>query len=145
MTHHLPAALFERVVIPVASEADARMASETILPYLEQVGGAAIVVHVIKYAEDGVFPSPPSMQEADADAMFDIVRENTDVVVQTRKAYGTDVAAAILDVAKEVNASSVVISPRPKNRVIRLLSGDTALSLVTNPEIPVLSIPRQSE
>jgi nucleotide-binding universal stress UspA family protein len=146
MLEHDPDELFERVLIPIASEDDARMARETILPYIAESGGVATVVHVIKYTEGGVDPSPVSMQEADAERLFEIVQEDTDdIVVDTRTAYGTDIVEALFDVATDIDASAIVFSPQKRNRLIRLLTGDTALSLITEPEVPVLAIPRSRE
>lgn len=146
MSSPLPESLFERVLLPVASETDARIARETILPYLDDVGGTAIVVHVVMYAEDGVAPSPPSVQKEDAARLFEIVSEGdeTGIVEETRTAYGTDIAAALFEVARKVDASAIVYSPQEKNRLVRLLTGDTALSLVTNPDVPVLAIPHRN-
>lgn len=144
MIEHDPDTLFEHVLIPIASEDEARMARETILPYLARSGGDATVVHVIKYTESGVDPSPLSMQEADAERIFEIVDlGRSGLVVETKKAYGTDVAAAIFEVADETDASAIVVSPAEKSRLIRLLSGDTVLSLISNPDVPVLAIPRR--
>lgn len=138
-----PDALFEQVLIPIASEDDARTARDMILPYLSRNGGVAIVAHVIKYKEGGIDPSPVSLQEEDAERLFEIVDQNdTELVVDTKKAYGTDIAAAIFAVADEVDASAIVFAPAETSRIIRLLTGDIALSLVTNPDVPVLSIPR---
>jgi nucleotide-binding universal stress UspA family protein len=146
MLGHDPEELFERVLIPIASEDDARMARETILPYLADCGGVATVVHVVKYTEGGVDPSPVSMQEEDAQRLFEIVGEvDDDLVVETRTAYGTDIVEAIFEVADEIDASAVVFSPQKRNRLVRLLTGDTALSLVTDPDVPVLAIPRAEE
>jgi nucleotide-binding universal stress UspA family protein len=147
MSDHLPDELFEHVLIPVAAEVDARMARETILPYLEQVGGVATVVHVIKQSKGGIDPSPESIRSEDAQKLFEIVSEDHEdsVVAETRTAYGTNIAEAIFDVAHEVGASAIVFSPREKSRLIRLLSGDTALSLVTNPDVPVLAIPQREQ
>lgn len=146
MLEHDPDTLFEQVLIPIASEDDARMARETILPYLAGSGGVATVVHVIKYTEGGVNPSPVSMQEEDAERLFDIVnQDHPDLVVETKKAYGTDITAAIFEVATEINASAIVFAPEEKSRLIRLLTGDTALSLISNPDVPVLAIPRRDE
>lgn len=146
MLEHDPDTLFAQVLIPIASEDDARVARETILPYLAGSGGVATIVHVIKYTEGGVDPSPVSMQEEDAERLFEIVIEDhADLVVETKKAYGTDIAAAIFNVAEEIDASAIVFAPEERSRLIRLLSGDTALSLVSNPDVPVLAIPRHEE
>lgn len=146
MLEHDPDTLFARVLIPIASEDDARTARETILPYLAGSGGVATIVHVIKYTEGGVDPSPVSVQEEDAERLFEIVIEDhADLVVETKKAYGTDIATAIFNVAEEIDASAIVFAPEERSRLIRLLSGDTALSLVSNPDVPVLAIPRHEE
>lgn len=146
MLEHDPDALFAQVLIPIASEDDARITRETILPYLAGSGGVATIVHVIKYTEGGVDPSPVSMQEEDAERLFEIVIEDhADLVVETKKAYGTDIATAIFNVAEEIDASAIVFAPAERSRLIRLLSGDTALSLVSNPDVPVLAIPRHEE
>jgi len=139
-----PASLFERVLIPIASADDARTAREVILPYIDDCNGVAIAVHVVKYTAGGVDPSPQSMQEADAERLFEIVGANDDgPVVETHTAYGTNVADALFETAREIDASAIVFSPEAKNRLVRLLTGDTALSLVTDPEVPVLAIPRR--
>jgi nucleotide-binding universal stress UspA family protein len=144
MSGTLSEELFEHVLIPVASEADAQTARETILPYLEGVGGVATVVHVVEQTEGGVDPSPPSMQEEDARELFEIVSDDhAGLVVETRTAYGSDIVESVFEVAREVDASAVVFSPEEKSRLIRLLTGDTALRLVTNPDVPVLAIPRR--
>jgi len=38
-----------------------------------------------------------------------------------------------------------VFAPQERNRLVRLLTGDIALSLVTEPEVPVLAIQRSPE
>lgn len=97
-----PDRLVKHVLIPVASEDDGRVARETILQYIE-AGGVATVVHVVKQAEGSVDPSPASVQEDDAERLFEIVRQDTDgIVVETRTAYGTD----IVEVADEMDASA---------------------------------------
>lgn len=144
MVDHDPEALFEHALLPIASPDDARLAREVILPYLADSGGVATVVHVVKYTEGGVDPSPVSMQEEDAEALFEIVTDDRpELVVETRTAYGTDVAEAIYEVADEIDASAIVFAPEEKSRLLRLLTGDTALSLVSNPDVPVLAIPRR--
>lgn len=145
MVEYDPNALFERVLIPIASEDDARMARDTILPYLRRSGGVAVVVHVIKHVEGSVDPSPLSMQEEDADRLFEIVeQDNSELVVETKKVYSADIVAGIFEAADEANTSAIVFAPEEKNRLTRLLTGDTALSLVSNPDIPVLAVPRRA-
>lgn len=146
MSQGLPDALFEHILIPVASEEDATVARETILPYLEDVGGVATVVHVVKQPEAGVAPSPPSVQEEDAQKLFGLVgRDRDDIVVGTRTVRGSDIAGAIFDVAREIDATAVVFSPPERSLLVRLLTGDVARALVSDPDVPVLSLPRRIE
>lgn len=146
MSEKLPESLFERVIIPVASETDAERARETILPYLADVGGAATVVHVVKRSESGVDPSPPSFQEEDAERLFELVgRGHDDIVAETRTVHGTNIAEAIFDVARETGATAIVFSPSERSLLVRLLTGDVARALVTDPDVPVLSLPRTDE
>jgi nucleotide-binding universal stress UspA family protein len=137
-------ALFERVLIPIASEEDATRARETILPYLEGVGGVAILVHAIRLTEGGIDPSPADVQREEAERLFDVVgRERADPVVETRTAYGSDTVRSIVETAAETDATAIVFSPQEKGRLIRLLTGDTARSLMAQSTVPVISIPHR--
>jgi nucleotide-binding universal stress UspA family protein len=133
---------FERALVPIASEEDVRRARETILPYLDDAGGVAILVHVIKLTQGGIDPSPADLQEEEADRLFETVSENyEDVVVETRKAYGSDVVTSIVETATEADVTAIVFSPQEKGLLLRLLTGDTARSLMTRATVPVVSIP----
>ncbi|WP_152040760.1 universal stress protein [Salinigranum salinum] len=133
---------FERALVPIASEEDVRRARETILPYLDDAGGVAILVHVIKVTEGGIDPSPADLQAEEAERLFETVSENyEDVVVETRKAYGSDVVTSIVETATETDATAIVFSPQEKGLLLRLLTGDTARSLMTRATVPVVSIP----
>lgn len=135
-------ALFERVLLPVASEEDARRARETILPYLEGVGGVAILVHAVKLTGGGIDPSPADAQAEEGDRLFEIAqREHEGVVIETRAAYGTDVVESIIETAVETDATAIVFSPQEKGLLLRLLTGDTARSLMTQATVPVISLP----
>jgi nucleotide-binding universal stress UspA family protein len=133
---------FERALVPIASEEDVRRARETILPYLDDAGGVAILVHVIKLTQGGIDPSPADLQAEEAERLFETVSENyEDVVVGTRKAYGSDVVTSIVETAVETDATAIVFSPQEKGLLLRLLTGDTARSLMTRATVPVVSIP----
>lgn len=136
---------FERALVPIASEEDVKRARETILPYLDDAGGVAILVHVIKLTQGGIDPSPADLQEEEADRLFETVSENyEDVVVETRKAYGSDVVTSIVETATEADATAIVFSPQEKGLLLRLLTGDTARSLMTQATVPVVSIPHRA-
>lgn len=146
MTVPDPAGLLDRPLIPIASEADARLVRDAILPYLADASSTVILVHVIKRTEGGVDPSPLDFQEEDAERLFAIAREGRDgLVTETRFAYGSSVAESILETAREADASVVVIAPRERSLLMRLLTGETTRPLVANTDLPVLSVPLGSE
>ena len=145
MARHEPTALFDRPLIPVASEADAVVARDTILPYLASVSETAILAHVIRYTEGGVDPSPLDLQEEEAERLFDLATEGHEGLdVETRKAYGSGAVEAILETARDADVTVVVIAPRKKSLFMRLLAGDTAGPLMNNPHVPVLAVPNPS-
>jgi nucleotide-binding universal stress UspA family protein len=145
MTGDRPSDLFERVLVPVASEEDARRATDVILPYLPGAG-SVVVVHVIKQSEGGIDPSPVDAQEEEAEQLFDIVTEDDEAGdVETRTAYGSDVVDSILETARETGATVIAVSPREKSLLMRLLTGDHARSLMMNRDVPVLAVPAGEE
>lgn len=130
-------ALLDRVLLPVASEADA-VASAHALD--NQQYGDVVVVHVIEKAGGAVDKAGVEQRELEAEEMFDAAR---DVLgdVETDVYYGTDVVETIFDAAADVDASAVVVTPRGGNRLIRLITGDVALKLVTENDRPVVVLP----
>lgn len=132
--------LLERVVLPLADPDDAAATCQAIREYDV---GHVIAVHVIE--KGGGAPDKASVEQREqyADEIFDVVTDavGEELTVETRVAYGTDVAETIFDVADETDASAIVISPRGGSRWIRLLTGDVALSLVTETNRPVLVLP----
>jgi nucleotide-binding universal stress UspA family protein len=146
MTAPDPTGLLERPLIPVASEADARITRDAILPYLADASSTVILVHVIKQSEGGVDPSPLDVQEEAAERLFGIATEGREeLVTETRYAYGSNVAESILETAREADASVVAIAPRERSLLMRLLTGETTRPLVANPDVPVLSVPHGAE
>jgi nucleotide-binding universal stress UspA family protein len=142
MSERAPDRLFERVLIPIASEEDVRRAREAIIPYLIEAGGVAVLVNVVKLTEGGIDPSPADVQAEEAERLFALAREGYgDVVVDTRTAYGSDVVESISNAARETDASAIVFSPQEKGRLLRLLTGDTARSLMIRAPVPVVSVP----
>lgn len=134
--------VFRTVVVPVASEDDARMTCAATRPYLGD--GRVVVLHVIEKAGGAPDKASVEQREEVADEIFAVAREcfgETDVDVETRVAFGTDVADVIREVAADEDASSIVFTPRRDSRWLKLLSGDVANSLVNEADRPVVVLP----
>jgi len=130
--------LLDRVLLPVASQADAEATAAAIDGYDI---GETVAVHVVEKA--GGAPDKASVQQREEAAIevFRVLREALDRPIETEIRYGTDVAEAIFEAAHEIGASSIVVTPRGGSRWIRLLTGDVALSLVTETDLPVVVLP----
>lgn len=140
----MPSSLFNDVLVPVASENDARVTMRALLPYLESAGGAATLVNVVEKA--GGAPDKASVQQREEHAIeiFNAAREvasDSFVKVDSDIVYGTDVAQTIIETASDRDMSAIVFTPRKGNRWLRLLTGDVALSLVTESGLPVIALP----
>ena len=137
--------LFDRSVIPVASEMDATQTCKAVLPYLRQTGGAAHIVHVIEKTEG--YPDTASVEQLEqrAESIFNRAIEtftNADIdLFETHLLYGTDVAETIHDACAEVDATAVVFVTRKTSRWKRLLTGDVALNLITDSPYPTIVLP----
>jgi nucleotide-binding universal stress UspA family protein len=132
--------LLDRVVVPVASDDDA-IATARALDGHEV--GSLLAVHVIEKAGGAPDKASVEQREEAAEEAFAAFRsalsDGSDV--ETRVLYGTDVADTIFEAAGEYDATAVVITPRGGSRWIQLLTGDVALSLITETDRPVVVLP----
>lgn len=79
-------------------------------------------------------------REMEAEEAFDAFRDRfPDAESEVR--YGTDVVEQVFAAADERGATAVAFRPRPGSRLVRLVSGDYALTLVTENDLPVVSLP----
>ena len=136
------AELFEKILVPVASREDA---SATAAALAGHEAGDIVAVHVIEKAGGAIDKAGVEQRELEAEEIFEDFQDALSRPIETKITYGTDVAEAIFDVAHDVDASSIVITPRGGSRWIRLLTGDVALSLVTESDLPVVVLPDQTE
>lgn len=132
--------LFERVVLPVADPDDARATARALGNY--EVG-SVVALHVIEKA--GGAPDKASVEQREEYAA-DVFRAAEEALppgipLETKLAFGTAVDETIFEVADEYDASAIVFSPRGGSRWVRLLTGDVALSLVTESDRPVVVLP----
>lgn len=135
---------FRRVVLPLASIKDAKTTSESVLPYLREVNGNVLAVHVIEKAGGAPDKASVEQREIRAREIFAVIEEtlaDEGIPVETEILYGTDVAESIIDTATEFDASAVVFTPRGGSRWVKLLTGDTARGLIQNADRPIVVLP----
>jgi len=132
--------LVDRVVLPVASEGDAKATARALDGH---EFGAVLAVHVVE--KGGGAPDKASVEQREeaAEEGFAVLEAYFDdsVDLETRTLYGTDVADTVFEAADDYGATAIVITPRGGSRWIRLLTGDVALSLVTETDRPVVVLP----
>ncbi|MFB6171954.1 MAG: universal stress protein [Haloarculaceae archaeon] len=130
-------ALLDRVVIPVANEADA---DRTCRALVSHDPGQVIAVYVVEKAGSAPDKASVEQREAVAEAAFAVVRETfPDADSEVR--YATSVPTAVFEAAADRDATAIAFVPRAGGRWIRLLTGDVALSLVTETDRPVIALP----
>ncbi|MDR9430915.1 MAG: universal stress protein [Natronomonas sp.] len=134
--------LLTRIVMPVATEADAEQTCAALEPHLDEVS-SVLAVHVIEKGGGGIDKAPLAKREEDAAEILGIVEEtlgeNADV--ETKTAYGTDVVETLFETAEGAEATALVFVAREGGRLVRLLSGDTSMRLVTEGTMPVVALP----
>ncbi|QLG63316.1 universal stress protein [Halorarum salinum] len=136
--------LLEAVVVPVATPEDARTTARALGPYLPDVG-TVVVVHVIEKAGGAPDKAGVEQREEVGDesiAAFEDAVGAGGPAVEGRLAFDTDVVDGILGAAADADATAIAFSPREGGRLVRYLSGDVSLRLVTESEVPVVSLPR---
>ncbi|WP_348611707.1 universal stress protein [Halobaculum rarum] len=137
--------LLSRVVVPVASDADASATAAAIAAYDAEVGEVTLV-YVVEKA--GGAPDKASVEQRELAAReafdtFDAALPN--VHVDREIVYDTDILDGILSVAADVDATAIAFTPRDGGRFVRMLTGDITLRLVTDADRPVVSLPRPTD
>lgn len=129
--------LLSRPLVAVANAEDAEETARAFAPYAD---GKVLAVSVVEKAGGAVDKAPMEGVEAGAEAAFEILRERLGDV-ETEIRYGTNVVATLLEAARDHDASAIVFTPREGGRLVRFLTGDIALKLVTEADRPVVSLP----
>lgn len=134
---------FDSILVPVASEDDARTTSRALREAFDLGSVDATFAFVVEKAGGAPDAAGVEQREEVAEAAFEAARvELPDADLDTRIAYDTDVADGIRAAADEVDADAIVFVPRETGgRLVRFLTGDVALSLVTESDRPVLALP----
>ncbi len=137
MEHERNVHLLEHVLIPVANESDARETARALGPYSP---AHVTVTHVVEKGGGAPDKTPVEHSEEVAEAAYDAVRE-TFPDAETHTTYETDVAEGIFEAAADVGATAIAYRAREGNRIVRFLSGDLSLKLITDAQVPVIALP----
>ena len=137
-------ALFDHLLVPVADDDDATTTANALVPHLGDVERVT-VVHVVEKGGGVVDKAPLEKRRADgrqflATLESALATAAPTVPVETHVTFGTDVADTIVETAADVGATAVAFRPRGGSRLARLLSGDTATRLVSDPEVTVVAL-----
>lgn len=138
--------LLSNVLIPVASEEDARTTMQAVLRQLESRLEAATLLFVVEKAGGALDKASVEQQEAYATDVFEsagnVLREAGQTeTFDTEVAYGSNVSQAIVDAAHEMDATAIVFTPRHRSRWRELLTGDVARDLIEESDVPVITLP----
>jgi hypothetical protein len=133
----------DAILVPVASREDARETAAAVREYLDPAETAVTVVYVVEKAGGAPDKAGVEQREAVAAEAFEAFKaELPKFAVETEVVYDTDVADGIFAAAEAVGADAIAFVPRNEGgRLARFLSGDVALSLVTENDLPVVSLP----
>lgn len=137
--------LLRRIVLPVASREDAHETCKAAFPYITNANGEAIAVYVVETTPSGINKASPTALTDYGKQALEIVEDYGNeygLPVQTEIQYGSIVREAVFDLAQSEEATSIGFIPRSGSRIGKLLRGDTARSLITQNELPVLVFPR---
>ena len=130
--------LLAHVILPVATENDARATARALEPYGPE---RVTTLHVVEKGGGVPDKTPVEQSEAVAEECYAAVR---DVFpgADEHTAYAREVVDAIFDAAEEVDASAIAYRSRGGNRFTQFLSGDLSLKLVADADRPVVALPR---
>jgi nucleotide-binding universal stress UspA family protein len=140
--------ILSRPLIPVASESDAETTASAAVRDLRGVAERVTVLTVIEKAGGALDKASVEQRREYAEEVFEAIvpeLEAAGLDVETRIAYGTDVADSIIDVGAEIDATSIVFTPRESGLLARLFSGDVEHKLTTRSDRPVVALPRAGE
>jgi nucleotide-binding universal stress UspA family protein len=138
--------LLDHPVVPVADRTDAVATATALSRHLDGIRRVT-AVHVVEKGGGAIDKAPMARRVADANAFLSTVESRLadEVPVETRVEFGTDVADTVVATGLDVGATAIAFRPRGGNRLVRFLSGDTASRLLNGSELPIVSLPVESD
>jgi len=133
--------LLGHVVVPIANPKDATRTAQQLKPYQPT---AVTAVHIIEKGEGVPDKTPVEHSKEVAQEAFSAFK-TVFPEANTEVDYGRNVVATITSVATKIDATAIAFSSRGGNRVVQFLAGDRTLKLVTEADIPVISLPMREE
>ncbi|MDS0259549.1 universal stress protein [Haloarcula sp. S1CR25-12] len=134
--------LLDHVLLPVANEADALATATALKPY----GPTRVTaLHVVEKGEGVPDKTPVEQSEELAEESYAAVR-SVFPDADDHTAYDRHIAEAIFEAADAVGASAIAYRSRGDgSRLMKFLSGDISLKLVTKANIPVIALPHEND
>jgi hypothetical protein len=129
--------LLARVVVPVASEDDARATARALRPYET---GDVTVLYVVEKGGGTPDKTPVEQSEGIAREAFDAFHESYPDAAE-KTVYDDSIVDGIVGAAQDLDATAIAFRPRGGSRAVQFLSGDRTLRLVTESDRPVVSLP----
>ena len=131
--------LLTNVLLPVAHEDDALATARALEPYDPD---HVTALHVVETTQGAPDKTPVEQSRTVAAESYDAVR-TVFPDANEHTAYGQDIAETIFDAVEAVDATAIAYRPRDGNRMLRFLSGDLTITLVTDAPVPVVALPRR--
>jgi Universal stress protein family len=138
----------DRILLPVANEDDAKRTCTAVRPRLSEDNAEIVALYVVERREGGPAAASLEQLEEHGQNTLTIVEEEfagSTVTVETELREGVDLIETIFAAAEDCDVDCIVFVPRPKGRLVALLSGDPGWKLINKTQHPILVLPRPTE
>jgi nucleotide-binding universal stress UspA family protein len=133
--------LLDRVLVPVANQADAEATRRAIEPYLDEIG-EIVLVHVVEQTPGYMdHTSPEALREEAEEFLWGARNElGEDVNAEAEIRFGDDVVEELAALAEGADATAIVFHPREKGLLGRFVDGDREGEMIAASPVPVIAL-----